>query len=197
MRVAILAQHGHDHHQRLVRLFKGFETFVFERCAGPCGHTQAEVGDEEENVVVYCIRSLRLLALVGAWPFDLDEEETSDDEEYSSNKGNKGSDDGSDEAGAQGTDPFMFRSVPCLFCHEMALNPKLEGEKTSVSVVRYGTHSYGYRCGRCQKISWITGAPPAEFEEESRDHSEEEPAAATTDTSSPGRLGGWAKFFGF
>ncbi len=162
----ILAPHGGDRSPRVIRLFEGFDTLVYEKCTGLCGHTQVEVGDAEESAVVHCTDPFRILALVGTLPEGLKDEEISDDEENSSDGGSDDGDDGDDgddEAGVSGTGPFP--SVPCLFCRKAALNPKLRGEKTSKSVIRYGNHSYGYSCARCQKTSWITGAQPVGFGE--------------------------------
>ncbi|KAK3302624.1 uncharacterized protein B0T15DRAFT_514645 [Chaetomium strumarium] len=176
--IVILAPHGDDRDPRVVQPFKGFDTLVYEKCTGACGHTQVEleeVGDAEQDAVVHCMGPLHILALVGSMLKDSENEETSDDEKHSSDGS---SDDSDDKAGVHGMGPF--RSVPCLFCRKTALNPKLVGERTSESVVRYGTHSYGYRCARCQRISWITGAQPVGVEEAAtRDDSEGELTAAT------------------
>ncbi len=195
----ILAPQRDDRDLRAVRLFKGFETFVYQKCTGPCDHTQAEVGDAMEDAVVHCIRPLRMLALVGTAPIGSGDEETSDDEHSSDGS----SDNSGDEAVAHAMGPF--RSVPCLFCRKTALNPELKGEKTSESVIRYGTHSYGYRCARCQKISFITGAQPVGFEGEATgDDSEREltvalvsSAAGLPVTAGQVQVPRWANWFGF
>jgi hypothetical protein len=155
--------HGHHHKSRVVRLFKGFETFVYEKCTEPCGHTQLELhetGDPEEDAVMHCMSPFHAFALVGTLPGGSDGGETSSEDDCSRD-GDSGHSD--DEAGVNEMGPF--RSVPCLFCRKTALNPKLMGQKTSESIVRYGTHSYGYRCARCRKISWITGAQPIGVED--------------------------------
>ena len=65
-------------------------------------------------------------------------------------------DDENSEDEADGLGPF--RSVPCLHCRESAWDPReVERQEPENAIVRHGTHSYGYRCRRCKRVSWILG----------------------------------------
>lgn len=50
-----------------------------------------------------------------------------------------------------------FRTVPCFFCRKPARRPEMVEKRSTGALVQFGTHSYGYKCARCGKLSWITG----------------------------------------
>ncbi|KAI7788206.1 hypothetical protein LA080_012272 [Diaporthe eres] len=93
----LLATHIERHDLQKVRLFKGFDALVYERCTRPCGHTRLEgmdaQEDAEEDTLVHCMRPTHMVALIGPIPEILmTDEDTSEDgevpgdEEYASDE---------------------------------------------------------------------------------------------------------------
>jgi hypothetical protein len=202
----MLAPYVEGREPQHIRPYKEFDAFIYEECTEPCSHTRVEE-TEKENIGVHCMIPLHLFALVGTSPEYSDTDENlsiSDearsnkayvgDEDYTSYE--RGSEDGEDDDDIMGVGPFF--SVPCLFCRKAALRPTAEGVKTSNSVVSYGCHTYGYRCARCEKISWITGARQAGFEDEWSQNDEERLTATNylTNTAAQMTLPFLKRFFG-
>lgn len=88
---------------------------------------------------------------------ETDEDSTECDEESkSSDEKPTKSEDSDGEKVGDGQGQGRFPSVPGSFSREEASSPQVVGLKRKVVFIQYGSCSYGYRCGRCQKETRIT-----------------------------------------
>lgn len=84
---------------------------------------------------------------------DEDDEDEDDEDDEDSKVGGQQDEDEADKLGPS-------RSVPCLHCHKKAWDPReVTLQEPENAIIRHGTHSYGYRCRRCNRVSWISGTP--------------------------------------
>jgi hypothetical protein len=148
-----------NHHIRLT---------VYEICRHACTHTQVQTSSTSTK----CISQLCLYACCAKKPSQSEDSEEGSDENGSgsedegdneSSGDDEGRDDEDSEVGAHESEDEAdklgpFRSVPCLHCRKRAWNPReVTRQGSENAIIRHGTHSYGYRCRRCNRVSWISG----------------------------------------
>jgi hypothetical protein len=85
------------------------------------------------------------------------EESTSSDERRTKSDVSDKEEVSDEEEVGGGQDEERFPSVPCFFCRKEASDPQPVDMERKRVLIQYGSYSYGYSCGRCKRVTWITG----------------------------------------